>query len=142
MQRVSVVIRVPGQPNMEMSVLAADARARHAARLLTTAGVSKVGAADTTAPPGSLRSTNPVSHTAKKRKVDSAVKSSVADRAHGPGTDPTSRFSYVYTGRHDHCTLDPEQERVASAKWSGISSALSEMKTRTDEYLTGVIDTK
>ena len=66
----------------------------------------------------------------------SRVASSVAERALGPGTDPTSRFSYVYTGRHDHGTLASDAQRRASPQWTGLADALSGMKRHVDEYLT------
>ena len=126
MQRVSVVVRVPGRPDKEFTVAAADARERHAARLANPAPVEEEASAAAPDP--------------KRQKLD--VASSVADRAGGPGTDPTSRFAYVYTGKHDHGALEDERSRVVSAKWSGMSSALSETKLQTDAYLTSVIESK
>ena len=126
MQRVSVVVRVPGRPDKEFTVAAADARERHAAE----AGQSGTGGGG-----GLAAALDP-----KRQKLD--VASSVADRAGGPGTDPTSRFAYVYTGKHDHGALEDERSRVVSAKWSGMSSALSETKLQTDAYLTSVIESK
>jgi hypothetical protein len=139
MQRISVVIRVPDQPDKEIVVTAGDAAARHAAGLVTAAASNHpTSAAAGAAGAASAASVN--APDAKKRKLD--VASSVADRAGGPGMDPTSRFAYVYTGKHDHGALELEQERVSSVKWSGVSSALSEMKLKTDTYLTGVINSE
>ena len=132
MQGVSVVIRTPGQPDKEVSVLADEAGARRAALLSAAAASSR-------ATRGGTNAGAPVkAPDGKKRKLD--VASSVADRAGGPGTDPASRFAYVYTGKHDHGTLQSEQDRLLSKKWSGISSALSEMKQQTDAYLTDIIN--
>ena len=67
------------------------------------------------------------------------VKSSVADRSQGPGIDPTSRFSYVYTGKHDHGQLESEVSRRDSDKWTGLSDAMSHMKRHCDSHLTNLL---
>ena len=77
----------------------------------------------------------------KKRKTNTSgqVKSSVADRSQGPGIDPTSRFSYVYTGKHDHGQLESEVSRRDSDKWTGLSDAMSHMKRHCDSHLTKLL---
>lgn len=142
MQGVHVVIRLPGRPEKEINIAACDATARHADVLKASTG-SPVSTTSTNK--SSNAEANSVSDVSvplsKKRKLD-AVASSVADRAMGPGKDPGSRFAYVYTGKHDHGSLESELERVSSKRWSGVASALAETKNHCDAYLTACIKPK
>jgi len=133
---VTITINIPGQPVHHYSINATDAKAE--AQTMQQERDNTTGTTATT-----TNSTNDTTTTeppaSKKRKTGSTnglVASSVADRAQGPGIDPNSRFSYVYTGKHDHGTLEPESERRKSEKWSGLSDAMNHMKKHCDQHLT------
>ena len=130
---VTITINIPGQPVHEHSVTTTDAKAEASTcqqeRDTATTTATTTATDDTSAP------------ASKRRKTDSTnaggvVASSVADRAQGPGVDPTSRFSYVYTSKHDHGTLEHEVVRREHEKWTGLSDAMTHMKKHCDTHLT------
>ena len=71
---------------------------------------------------------------ALRKTVNVVGESSKAAREDGPGTDPKSRFAYVYTGRHDHGNMPTLKQS------SGVSEAIEVARLRCDELLTQAIE--
>ena len=118
---VTVTINIPGQETHTYSISPDNAKLE--------AKQNQIDRDTTTSQPTKKRKTN----------TSGQVKSSVADRSQGPGIDPTSRFSYVYTGKHDHGQLESEVSRRDSDKWTGLSDAMSHMKRHCDSHLTKLL---
>ena len=135
--RVEVTIHIPGKTDHTHSISSRDAQAE--AKQLQELRDNNTD--DSIQPsPAKRRKTNAAETADGQEVAPSVVASSVADLAQGPGIDPTSRFSYVYTGKHDHGLLEQEATRRQSSKWSGLSDAVSHMKKHCDVHLTAVLE--
>ena len=137
---VTIAISIPGHPVHHHSISTDMAKAEAKKQQQLRDGAAAAGAAggaatSTAAPPTKKRKT-------ETNQSDGQVASSVADRASGPGVDPTSRFSYVYTGKHDHGPMESESVRRDHQKWSGLSDAMTHMKRHCDTHLTKIMNSE
>ena len=101
---VTVKINIPGQPTHIHTITTTEAKIEAKKIQQERDHLSTADFSNTNPPVSKKRKAEELT----SANADGLVPSSVADRAQGPGKDPTSRFSYVYTGKHDHGELYPK----------------------------------